>query len=74
MPIHHLTTLNEIAPLAEQRPLYLVCPEIDLKNVQASVPPAYHVMVILVRYELYSREKIALLQIRKSSPISHAKG
>lgn len=74
MPIHHLTALDEIAPLAQQQPLYLVCPEIDLKNVQAAVPPPYHVALILVRFELYSREKIALLQIRKSSPMGHANG
>ncbi|WP_291511629.1 glycosyltransferase family 39 protein [Acidithiobacillus sp.] len=66
MPIQRLKFLDELPALAQHRPLYLVCPESRVQAVLAAVKPPLRASVLLVRFELYDQQKIALLRIQKT--------
>ncbi|PKY10944.1 dolichyl-phosphate-mannose--protein mannosyltransferase [Acidithiobacillus marinus] len=77
MPIHHLTALAQLSALLGPEPLYLVCPAHDVPAVLASTPQAYQATRLMTAYEIYSHQKISLLQISKPSPsvgINHESG
>ena len=73
MPIHHLQTLTELPAVLGPEPLYLVCPEHAVAAVRAAVPTAYRQQTILLRYEIYNHENIALLRISpRTKSLDHA--
>ena len=73
MPIHHLQTLTELPAVLGPAPLYLVCPEHAVAAVRAAVPTAYRQQTILLRYEIYNHENIALLRISpRTKGLDHA--
>lgn len=65
MPIHHLTALAQLSTLLGPEPLYLVCPAKDVPAVRAGTPPGYQTTRLMTAYEIYSHQKISLLDIRK---------
>ncbi|MBU2717811.1 glycosyltransferase family 39 protein, partial [Acidithiobacillus ferridurans] len=73
MPIRHLQTLTELPALLGPEPLYLVCPEHAVAAVRAAVPAAYRQQTVLLRYEIYNHENIALLRISpRTKSLDHA--
>ena len=63
MPIRHLQALTKLPAVLGPEPLYLVCPASAVHAVRAAVPAAYRQQTIMIRYEVYNHEKIALLRI-----------
>ena len=63
MPIRHLRALTELPTVLGPEPLYLVCPARDIPAVRAALPAAYQQQTVMVRYEIYNHENIALLRI-----------
>ncbi|MHB8979648.1 MAG: ArnT family glycosyltransferase, partial [Acidithiobacillus ferrooxidans] len=73
MPIRHLQTLTELPAVLGPEPLYLVCPEHAVAAVRATVPAAYQQQTVLLRYEIYNHENIALLRIGlRTKGLDHA--
>ena len=72
-PIRHLQTLTELPAVLGPEPLYLVCPEHAVAAVRAAVPAAYRQQTVLLRYEIYNHENIALLRISpRTRSLDHA--
>lgn len=65
MTIHYLQDTANIRNYMGNRPLYVVCPATDLSKLISQVESPYQAKVILIRYEIYNREKIALLRVAK---------
>ncbi|MDD3760938.1 MAG: glycosyltransferase family 39 protein [Acidithiobacillus sp.] len=65
MTIHHLQDTTNIRNYMGNRPLYVVCPATDLSKLISQVESPYQAKIVLIRYEIYNREKIALLRVAK---------
>ncbi|WP_123104401.1 ArnT family glycosyltransferase [Acidithiobacillus sulfuriphilus] len=63
MPIHHLQHLEELTQILGKGTVYLVCPATDVSRLSVQIPASYRLQTVMIRYEIYNHEKIALLRI-----------
>ncbi|MHB8247901.1 MAG: ArnT family glycosyltransferase [Acidithiobacillus sp.] len=70
MPIHHLQYLAELPQILRKETVYLVCPATSVSRLSKKIPASYRLQTVMVRYEIYNHEEIALLRITPNPPLT----
>ncbi|MEY2343244.1 ArnT family glycosyltransferase [Acidithiobacillus sp. IBUN Pt1247-S3] len=67
MTVHRVAHASDVNRFTGVEPLYVVCPETDVKDLVLALQPPYQADLLMTRFEIYDHEKISLLRITGSS-------